>query len=281
MATRARYQKRRRAQGFVSVCGWRTDDFCHSRTVARGDRSPYERRLWRTTEKLRRATDNLAFGAPVSFVYNPLGYASRTHRDYLRQYGSAPKRVIFLGMNPGPFGMAQTGVPFGEVKVVQQWLGISGPVRSPRQEHPARPVHGFACQRREVSGARLWGLFRERFGTPARFFRDHFVANFCPLVFMEESGRNLTPDKLPAAERDPLLSVCRNALAEFLELWQPEWVIGVGRFAQREATVAIALRSGLSGIRVGTILHPSPASPQANRDWAGTATAQLQALGIW
>ena len=34
------------------------------------------------------------------------------------------KRVVFLGMNPGPFGMAQVGVPFGEVAAVRDWLRI-------------------------------------------------------------------------------------------------------------------------------------------------------------
>jgi len=105
-------------------------------------------------------------------------------------------------MNPGPFGMAQIGVPFGEIASARDWLGLEGPVGQPRTVNPKRPVEGFACARSEVSGQRLWGLFRARFGAPEAFFAEHFVANYCPLVFFE-GGRNLTPDKLPMAEHAP------------------------------------------------------------------------------
>ena len=128
----------------------------------------------------------LHFGAPVTHVYNPLDYAGRTHRLFLRRFADSPKRVVFLGMNPGPFGMAQTGVPFGDVEMTRGWLGIEGAVEKPAREHPKRPVLGFDCPRGEVSGTRLWRAVAETFGRPERFFARHFVANYCPLVFMEE-----------------------------------------------------------------------------------------------
>ena len=34
-------------------------------------------------------------------------------------------------------------------------------------------------------------------------------------------------------------------------------------------------------IRIGRVLHPSPASPAANRGWAAAAEKQLLALGVW
>jgi single-strand selective monofunctional uracil DNA glycosylase len=173
--------------------------------------------------------------------------------------------------------MAQTGVPFGEIEAVRDWLGIAAPVGKPPREHPKRPVTGFDCHRSEVSGRRLWGLFRERFTTPDRFFRDHFVANYCPLLFLESGGRNLTPDKLPAAERAPLLDLCDDYLARCMAELRPEWVVGVGAFAADSARRALAGRD----IRVARILHPSPASPRANRDWAGSVTATLRDLAIW
>ena len=151
--------------------------------------------------RLSRAVQELDFGPPVSHVYNPLVYAWESHRTYLERYGQGRKEVIFLGMNPGPWGMAQTGVPFGEVGLVRDWLGIESAVAKPEREHPKRPVEGFDCRRSEVSGRRLWGWARERFGTPEQFFSRFFVANYCPLVFLEESGRNRTPDRLPAGAR--------------------------------------------------------------------------------
>lgn len=227
--------------------------------------------------ELSAAVDALPFGAPVTHVYNPLDYAWAVHRRYLETYGAGRKRVVFVGMNPGPFGMAQIGVPFGEIGSARDWLGLEGPVGQPRVTNPKRPVEGFACARSEVSGQRLWGLFRARFGTPEAFFAGHFVANYCPLVFFE-GGRNLTPDKLPMAEQRPLLAACDAHLRRAIETLEPEWVIGIGNWAEKRATEALA---GLPGLKFGRILHPSPASPAANRGWAEAATRQLHELGIW
>ena len=221
--------------------------------------------------------DKLRFGPPVSHVYNPLRYAWEPHEAYLRAYGAGPKRVLFVGMNPGPFGMAQNGVPFGEVGMVRDWLQISGAVGRPDKEHPRRPVTGFACSRSEVSGQRVWGLFASRFGGASSFFSNHFVLGYCPLAFMEKSGRNRTPDKLSASERSALFAVCNEHLAAVVEILQAEWLIGIGDFAHKRVTEVCS--PGVA--RIGRILHPSPASPIANRDWAGQVTAQLVALGVW
>ena len=226
---------------------------------------------------LRDAVDKLRFAPPVTHVYNPLRYAWAAHEIYLRRYGNGPKRVLFLGMNPGPFGMAQTGIPFGQVAAVRDWLKIEAPVDRPPNEHPKRPVTGFDCPRSEVSGERLWGLFATRFGTAPKFFRDHIVMNYCPLAFLEESARNRTPDKLPPAERTALFAVCDKHLREAVRLLQPHWLIGVGDFATKRAREALPDPPP----RLGQILHPSPACPASNRDWAGTVTAQLQKLGVW
>lgn len=233
-------------------------------------------------ESARRLVATLApleFQPPVARVYQPLDYAWKPHRRYLERFGGGRKRVLFLGMNPGPFGMAQTGVPFGEVAAVRDWMGINEPVGKPADEHPKRPVEGFACQRSEVSGRRLWGLFAERFGTPQAFFEDHFVLNYCPLVWMTHTGANLTPDKLPAADMAPVEEACMIHLAEVVSLTKPSFLIGVGGFAEERLRRA-ADATG-SKARVGRILHPSPASPAANRGWAEAAQRQLTELGVW
>ena len=213
----------------------------------------------------------------MAFTYHPLDYAWPAHEQWLQRFGGGRKRVVFLGMNPGPFGMAQTGVPFGEVAAVRDWLGITAPVAKPRPEHPKRPVEGFACARSEVSGRRLWGLFAERFGAPEKFFAGHFVVNYCPLAFLSETGANVTPDKLPAAETAPLYAACDRHLRRVVATLGAEWVIGVGAFARARAEAVFPPGE----VRIGQILHPSPASPAANRDWAGQATRELVRLGIW
>lgn len=218
----------------------------------------------------------LRFAEPVTYTYNPLGYARAPHEAYLERYGNGPKQVILLGMNPGPFGMAQTGVPFGDVGMVREFLGIEARVGKPSLEHDKRPVLGFACERREVSGSRLWGWAKERFGSADAFFLRFFVVNYCPLAFLESSGKNRTPDRLPAAEREALFQACDTALRETVALLQPAHVVGVGGFAERRA------REVLQGtnVQISTILHPSPASPKANQNWAASIEAQLRATGI-
>lgn len=236
----------------------------------------HARKLIAAARSLADAVDRLDFAPPVSHVYNPLDYAWAIHESYLARYADGPRRVVFIGMNPGPFGMTQTGVPFGEIATVRDWLGLAGPVGKPDRENPKRPIEGFDCSRSEVSGRRLWGLFRERFGTPEAFFAEHFVANYCPLVFLD-GGRNLTPDKLPAAESRPLLEACDSHLQTLCDILEPEWVIGVGAWAEQRAALALAGKA----VRIGRVLHPSPASPAANRGWAEAATVQLEALGVW
>ncbi len=234
-------------------------------------------RLIAAAQSLCRSIDRLEFGTPVAHVYNPLTYAWPAHELYLRRFAATPKRIVFLGMNPGPFGMVQTGVPFGEVAAVRDWLGIDAPVNRPAREHPKRPVTGFACPRSEVSGRRLWGLFAKKFGPPERFFAEHFVLNYCPLAFVEATGRNRTPDKLAPAERLALFAACDKHLRIAVATLQPEWLIAVGDFAFQRAQAVFTNASP----RLGRILHPSPASPAANRDWAGIACRQLQELGVW
>jgi len=218
----------------------------------------------------------LRFGRPVTHVYNPLEYARKSHDQFFQLYGEQPKEVLLLGMNPGPFGMAQTGVPFGEVDAVKNWLGIKLPVGKPKKMHPKRPINGFACQRSEVSGRRLWGWARKRFGTPDDFFERFFVINYCPLLFVEESGRNRTPDKLPKAEKDPLFEICDRALLATVNYFEPRHVIGIGAFAEKQAKITLKN----TDVTIGRITHPSPANPKANKGWQSLIEQELKAQGI-
>lgn len=231
--------------------------------------------LIQAADDLRSELRGLEFPETVACTYNPLEYAWERHCDYLERFGSGSKKVLFLGMNPGPYGMTQTGVPFGEIAHVRDWMGISGPISKPISEHPKRPVTGFECERSEVSGRRLWGLFAEAFGTAERFFNEHFVTNFCPLVWMKESGANITPDKLPREVMAPVDEACRKHLRRVIEILEPETLVGVGAFAEKQLGTV-----NENNLRLGKILHPSPASPAANRDFAGTALRQLGELGL-
>jgi len=231
--------------------------------------------LVRISRDLGSGAGRLRFGGKVAYVYNPLEYARETYEQYLAVAARKRGVTLLLGMNPGPFGMTQTGVPFGEVNLARDWLRISGKVGRPAREHPKRPVQGFDCHRSEVSGARLWGWARDHYRTPARFFARFLVWNYCPLAFLIESGANLTPDKLSVAERKRLYALCDRSLLQVVEALAPKLVVGIGKFAETRARIALAERD----LAIGTVLHPSPASPMANRGWAEQAERQLAALG--
>ena len=227
-------------------------------------------------DELASAVDDLGFGAPVAHVYNPLIYARAAHHAYLSLAGAGPGRVVLLGMNPGPWGMTQTGVPFGEVSHVRDWLGIAGGVAPPAAQHPKRPILGFDCRRSEVSGRRVWGWAKRRFENPEAFFKRFLIWNYCPLAFLLESGANLTPDRLPAREKAPLFQACDRALRQAVEALEPRLVVGIGAFAEGRARRALEDL----GVPVGRMLHPSPASPAANRGWAEQAERDLRGLGL-
>lgn len=221
----------------------------------------------------------LRFSDPVTHTYLTLDYAAAGYEAYLEKFGATRKRVLMLGMNPGPYGMAQTGVPFGEVAAVRDWMGLRPEIGKPEGEHPKRKILGMDSPKSEVSGRRLWGLFSEKFPKAEAFFKDHLVINFCPLIWMKDTGANLTPDKIRAAEMAAVDAACQKHLRRVIEILQPDILIGVGGYAE---TQMIAAKEALgSDAATGRILHPSPASPAANRGWAEVAGRQLRELEVW
>ena len=238
-------------------------------------------RLLQIEDDLSVQLDSMKFSPPVETVYSPLVYASEPHRQYVLKYGNTAKSLLFIGMNPGPFGMAQTGVPFGDKQFVKEFLCISGDVTKPEVEHPRRPVNGFSCVRREVSGSRLWGWIERHCHSAERFFEQCYVHNYCPLLFIASSGRNVTPPQLKSDERKDLLALCDDSLLKTIRLFDPKAVVGVGHFAANCVSRVLKNAVGMGDIQTGCILHPSPASPLANRQWAETVEKQLKDMQLW
>ena len=55
----------------------------------------------------------------------------------------------------------------------------------------------------------------------------------------------------------------------------PTLVVGIGKYGEDRARAALG-----DSVKVARILHPSPASPAANRGWAEQVESQLESLGI-
>jgi single-strand selective monofunctional uracil DNA glycosylase len=232
---------------------------------------------WKTiNDNFVKQLGELSFQDPVFHCYNPMEYARETYDYYYKLYGSTKKEILFLGMNPGPWGMVQTGIPFGEITFVKEWLKIKGEIKKPAIEHPKREIMGFDCHRSEVSGRRVWTWAKEKFETPEMFFKKLFIVNYCPLAFMAEGGKNIIPEKLKKSEREPLFEICDKVLVQTVEKLKPKWVIGVGKFAEKRALNAL---KGMN-IQIAYMPHPSPANPAANKGWSKLIDKSLKDLGI-
>jgi len=213
----------------------------------------------------------------VDVCYNPLDYAWDAHEAYLRRMGGSGARTVILGMNPGPHGMGQMGIPFAATSVVRDLLGITGiPVNQPEAADPRRPVVGLEYAREEVSGTRLWGLLAEHYGDAGAIASSVFLVNHCPLMlFSGARATNITPDKVAGPTAQILLERCDQHLCEVVSVLNAERVIGVGKFAESRARSALADEV----VKVVGCWHPSPASPLANRnagaDWRANVRAVL------
>tara|TARA_Y100000768_G_scaffold372124_1_gene339495 strand:+ start:524 stop:1255 length:732 start_codon:yes stop_codon:yes gene_type:complete len=230
-------------------------------------------KLLQVASRLRDDVDiigrELTIRGTVDCVYNPLEYAWDVHKRYIEISGDMGASTVMMGMNPGPHGMGQMGIPFAATSMVRDLLGISGiDVNQPSIIHPRRPVVGLDYPREEVSGTRIWGLLSDTYGSASEIFEKVFLVNHCPLMLLDgPRGSNITPDKISGPIVRELLERCDEHLLEVVEILNADTVIGIGKFAEKRANNA--LRD--SGVEVKGCWHPSPASPLANRnggaDW--------------
>ena len=93
------------------------------------------------------------------------------------------------------------------------------------------------------------GIFCQAFGTAGEFFADNIVLNYCPLLFLHTDSKrcvNLTPDKLSATDKEPLYAACDSYLRVAVECFRPDFLIGVGGFAERRLINYSAMINRLS-----------------------------------
>jgi len=213
----------------------------------------------------------------IDYVYNPLDYAWEIHKEYLKLASHGNPKCILLGMNPGPHGMGQMGIPFAASSIVRDLFGITGiKVMQPKIPHPARPVLGLEYPRDEISGTRIWNLLSKLYKTRNSIFDNVFVVNHCPLMlFNGQRATNITPDKIKGLTVNKLLNACDQHLLEVSEILEADTVVGIGKYAEKRAKTVF----DQTQVQVKGCWHPSPASPLANRnngkDWQENIIAVL------
>ncbi|KAI8124664.1 hypothetical protein FF38_10666 [Lucilia cuprina] len=226
--------------------------------------------LWRQFYKLETQLNeklrNITTPLEISYIYNPVEYAADLHQAYLKKYLKGGKKVLFIGLNPGPNGMGQTGIPFGNITTVRDKMGLNGTVNQPPNIHPKRPVNGLATTIEEPSGKRLWTKFQELSdGSLDIFFEQCFVYNFCPLLFYNSKGDYISPQKLKAPYNRQISNACLHTIEQILELIQPEVIVAIGRYAYDNLkAVKYCIEKRLLYLR-----HPSPRA--CTKNWSKIA----------
>ncbi|KAI8130772.1 Single-strand selective monofunctional uracil-DNA glycosylase [Lucilia cuprina] len=202
-------------------------------------------------------------GNEITHIYNPVEYAAQLHCEYLRHYLKGTKILLFIGMNPGYDGMGQTGIPFGNITTVRDIMGLTGTVNQPPAVHPKRPVKGLASTREEPSGKRLWTLFKELSnGSLDTFFKQCFVHNFCPLVFFNSNGNNITPSELKGPYKQQIRNECLRTTEQVLQLIQPKIIVAIGNYVYDTLKASEYCKSK----HLLRLAHPSPRSLN-NNNW--------------
>ena len=191
-------------------------------------------------------------------VYNPLTYARNMHLEYLKKSTGHGATILFLGMNPGPFGMMQTGVPFGAVSYVRDYLNIKNDVKE-FCLHPKHKIIGLETKRDEPSGKKLWALMQSLYPKSNELFSHITVQNYCPLAFLDDSGKNIALNNVK--NRKELESLCDNYIKDYILDNNIKVLVGVGVYAYEKL---LSLNLNLTVIK---ILHPSPLNPLSHKGW--------------
>jgi len=233
-----------------------------------------------------RLSERLAALPPVGdlVALDPTRYCRSAWAAYL-QMAARLGCVLVVGMNPGPHGMAQTGVPFTD-----PWIVDELDLQAPRADvppadipavgswrHRSHRARGVLGSKREESAKRLWPLLREicapyaAVGPSAdkiaeatrRVCNEVLLVNALPICWLDPAGKNVSAEQVekraPAQVREGLRDLVNEWLQAVADILRPAAVIGVGRWAREFVTdldvdhfVEIPFRDGIK--------HPSPSA---------------------
>ncbi|CAG9789212.1 unnamed protein product, partial [Diatraea saccharalis] len=175
-------------------------------------------------DELNSSLELLELPKSIQCIYNPTIYARHTFEKYVCKYCNTKKQIVYFGMNPGPWGMSQTG----------------------------------------ISGKRFWGLFKDLCDTPENFFNTSFVYNYLPQQWMKSNGCNITPADFKMMEMEPLFEICDPIFIRVLELYDVKTIVAIGKFCEVRAHRALKKYLPDHSIQVVYLPHPSPRSVNNN-----------------
>ena len=237
----------------------------------------------------------LRLGRETSWrVWNPGRYGERWHRRFRETYPPGPNPVLLLGLNPGPYGMGQTGIPFTDIRRLESDLPeLAARLRTDGESIGLPGLAPPDLRRRldrtfESSSIRVYRFLRLAGGSAGAGWRRVVAANPCPMLFMEGTV-NRTPADLRRALRKrggrlervtARLEECdqlrRECAREAVRVLEPRGVILLGRNIQE----ALAGDPSLGAVPGGVLAweHPARAVPDA---WAGGLVRAVRRRGWW
>jgi len=223
-----------------------------------------------------------AAGLKAVAAIDPTSYAFGNYTRFMQLAASGPRLALFVGMNPGPHGMAQTGIPFGDVDTARVLLGGADtidPLPGLRAASGAAwDCKGLAYHRGEQSGMRLWSALSQLCGSPQAALERCCIVNYCPLYMVGPELENITPSDLPRRHdiTRALEAACDEHLRQLVLGLEVKTVLSFGSYAHASA------RRALSGFPVDfyTTPHPSPRRGSA-AEWIASALPLLAGvLGV-
>ncbi len=228
-------------------------------------------------------------------IWNPGLYGETWHARFRRLYRPGQHPLVVFGLNPGPYGMAQTGIPFTDIRrLVSALPDLAAELRGrgERVEPPGLAPPGlrpYLSRSFESSAVRVYRFLKKGWGGAERGWTEVVVANPCTLLFIDPAeGKNRTPADLARAARlrgsgrDQVRELVESfgririrCAVESIEALSPRGAILLGKDVQ--AALGPALRRILGEARVIPWEHPARAVPES---WASGLLSALRRRGL-
>jgi single-strand selective monofunctional uracil DNA glycosylase len=215
-------------------------------------------------------------------VLDPSRYGERWHAPFRRLYPPRARPLLVFGLNPGPYGMAQTGIPFTDLKRLAQGLPRLAAELARSGERLSLPglapssLQPFLTRTFESSSVRVHRFLRLAHGSAERAFREVVFVNPCPLLFIDRAlGENRTPADLPRALRAGVDEARVEVVSVAVARLRARGAIVLGRDAA--AALSVPLRARLGERAVVEWEHPARAVPDI---WARGLLAALRRRGL-
>ena len=205
-------------------------------------------------------------------VWNPQLYGLPLYRRFAAEHlPHARGGIVAFGLNPGKYGMAQTGIPFTDVtRAARVGIAIEPPGLAPASLRPF-----LKSYRVERSSASVYGLLDEAWGSPREGWRALWAVAPCGLLFLEKDGENVTPADARLARRDDVRELRLRVIRESIAAAKPRGVLLLGQDVARVAAEALAAEDVL------VVDHPVARGPGRRGPawWAQTVTEAVRKKG--